>query len=140
MTLMNTPDSASATASSACSCGAFRVEQARKSADTFPIPHARDRGGAAALARLLGELDQALLILAIGDERVLGLLERPQHDLLEGGDRLARRAFGAAQPCPRAAEIEGRPAQAGVTAQARDVGHAEQVAAAGEQAEEAADA
>ena len=34
--------------------GAFRVEQGEKVSCTFPIPHAGDRGGAAALSRLLG--------------------------------------------------------------------------------------
>src|SRR5687768_14759297 len=86
--------------------GAFRVEQGEKVGCTFPIPHAGNRGGAAALPRLLDELDEALLILAIGDERVRGFLERPQYNLFEGGDRLARGAFGAAQPCPRAADVE----------------------------------
>src|SRR5678815_1649479 len=119
--------------------GAFRVEQGEKVSCTFPIPHARNRGGATALSRLLGELDEALLILAIVDERVLGLLKRGQHHLLELGYRFPRDAFHAAQPCAGASEVEGGPAQRRRHRPRACVGDVEQIAAPGQQPEEAAD-
>src|ERR1700752_5181809 len=53
--------------------GAFSVEQSEKVSCTLPIPHAGDRGGAAALSRLLGQLHEALLVLAVADKSVLCL-------------------------------------------------------------------
>ena len=98
------------------------------------------RGGACALARLVRQLHEALLFLAIRDQRVLGLFERAQDRLLVLGQRLrASPAFGAAQPRSRAAEIERRPAQRRRHRPCARVGLREQVAAAGQQAEEARD-
>ncbi len=67
-------------------------------------------------ARLLSRacsvsLTRRCLLLAVGDQRVLRLLECAQHGLLVVRERLACRRFGAAQPRARAAEIEPGPAQ-----------------------------
>ena len=121
MTLVNTPASACGDGVLRLQLRALGVEQREKVSCTLAIAHARDRGGAAALARLLGQLHQALLLLAVADERVLGLLERAQDDLLEL--RRPTRASPPSTPRRRARALpRSKAAQlsAGVTAQARE--------------------
>ena len=139
MTLVNTPASACATASSACSCVRSASSSARKST-TPAIPRPRDRRGAGALARLIGQPHQPLLLFAIVDECVLGLLDRTQDDLFEFRNRFARRAFGAAQPGARAADIERRPTERRRHRPRARVGGVEEAAASGQQTKESGDA
>src|SRR5262245_43364428 len=91
--------------------GTFGIKQSEKVDYSFAIAHASDRCGAGALARLLGELDQALLLLVVVDEGVLRFLERAQDDLLEFGHRLARDALRAAKPRARTPPVESGPTQ-----------------------------
>ena len=97
---------------------ALRVEQGEEVDNPFAISHAGDRGGACAFARLVRQLHEALLLLTVVDECVLGLLERPQDDLLELGERLPSYALRTSKtralPRSKAAQLN-----AGVTAYAR---------------------
>ena len=113
--------------------GALRVEQGEEVDNPFAISHAGDRGGAGALARLVGQLHEALLLLAIVDERVLGLLERRSTTCSNSASDFPSYALRAAQPCARAAKVEGRPAQRRRDRPRATVGNVEETAAPGKQ-------
>src|SRR6266849_4336169 len=61
---------------------ALGVEQRQEIGDALAIARASDRGSACALSRLIVELHEPLLLLAIIDQRVFGLFERAQYCLL----------------------------------------------------------
>ena len=50
---------------------AFGVEQRQEVRHTFPVTNASDIGRAPALARLFEQCNQALLLLAVADQRIL---------------------------------------------------------------------
>src|SRR5690606_3190785 len=68
--------------------GALGVEQREEIHGPFAVADPGDRRGTRALACRLGEPDQSLLLLAIGRQRVLGLLDRAERGLLELCQRL----------------------------------------------------
>src|SRR5688572_25502414 len=77
--------------------GALRVEQRQKVSDALAIAGTGNRRRAPALARLIGKLHEARLLLAIGDQRVFRLLDRAEHRLLITGQRLPGCRLHAAQ-------------------------------------------
>src|SRR5690242_4772518 len=91
--------------------GPLGVEQRQEVGDALAVADAGDRRGAGALADLVGQGDEALLLLPVGDERVLGLFERQQDGLVVLGQRLAGRGPGAAEAGPGAPDVEGAPLQ-----------------------------
>jgi hypothetical protein len=115
--------------------GPLGVEQGQKVGDALSIPRARDIRSAHALARLIHQLDEPLLFLAISCQRALGFFQGAQDDELELREHLARGRLGPSDTRACGGKVEPGPAERRRHRPCARVGAAKQASAPGNKPE-----